>query len=50
MGQSLIKWKTLLTEIKLKNKEALYLFQANKIKSSRLMQAKYMIDQWITLL
>lgn len=31
--------------MKLKNKEALYLFQANKIKSSVLMQPKYMIDQ-----
>lgn len=36
--------------MKLKTKEAPDLFQANKIKSSMLMQPKYMIDQWITFL
>lgn len=33
-NETIIESKPLLTEIKLKNEEALYLFQANKIKSS----------------
>lgn len=47
---TVIELKTILTEMKLKNKEALYLFQVNKTKSSVSMQPKYMIDEWITLL